>query len=31
MRDLRNVSVKLLDFGILIRWEALSLIGLVTI
>lgn len=31
MRDLRNVSVKILDFGILIRWEALSLIGLVTI
>lgn len=31
MRDLRDVSVKILDFGILIRWEALSLIGLVTI
>lgn len=31
MRDLRNVSVKILDFGVLIRWEALSLIGLVTI
>lgn len=31
MRELRDVSVKILDFGILIRWEALSLIGQVTI
>lgn len=31
MRDLRNVSVKLLESGILIQWNALSLVGLVSV
>lgn len=31
MRDLRNVSVKTIEMGILIRWDALSLVGLVSI
>lgn len=31
MRNLRNVSVKMIEMGILIRWDALSLVGLVSI
>lgn len=31
MRDLRNVSVKNIEMGILIRWDALALVGLVSI